>query len=123
MASGEVLRSEPSFSDWTLPDLQCYEVGSSSGSPPKEECMQDEPCLVSPQTCKRLLYGAATGSQKQSWAVNPAQLRRAVKRSFELLQVWITRYFVHNVMLHCFCVATDGVTKLRKQLTYICRYT
>ncbi|BDA50227.1 hypothetical protein COCOBI_15-3560 [Coccomyxa sp. Obi] len=86
MATGEVLRSEPSFSDWTRPDLQCYEVGGSSESLPNEECLQDETCLASPQICKRLFRGAATEGQKQSWAVNPAQLRRAVKRSFELLQ-------------------------------------
>ncbi len=82
-----VVRSAPSFSDWVRPDLQCYET-SSSDQPSKEESVLEDILntrIHSPGN--KATKSATVGSHHQPLTVQSAHLRRAVKRSFQLLRV------------------------------------
>ena len=79
--------SEASFSEWMRPDLQCYESGTSDRSCTEESVLEDISNRPRQLSGTKSFEAATPGSHHQPLAVHPAQLKRAVKRSFELLQV------------------------------------
>ena len=85
--------SEASFSDWVRPDLQCYESGSPDRLCTEESVLEDISNTPLQMSGSKPVKAATTDNSHQPLAVHPAQLRRAVKRSFELLRVGLHLMF------------------------------
>lgn len=79
-------RSDPSFSDWIRPDLLCHEQ-QNLDHPSRKDVAENRSCThESYRECSETSQDSTATTHHPSY-VKPAQLRHAVKRSFQLLQV------------------------------------